>query len=169
MIRLWHVAMVLAVALMGCQQAQEARADDVEFHLNEAFALAGGQDAVIAGEKLRMRFEQVLEDSRCPAQVECFWTGQARIAIVVQPAESTPTMVAFNTNPAPGQNVQTARVGEYAIELVSLEPYPQTPDDALAVEQYRATLVVRKSSPSATAAVPRQRGRGNGAPGTVGS
>jgi hypothetical protein len=30
MIRLWQVALVLAVALMGCQQAQEARADDVD-------------------------------------------------------------------------------------------------------------------------------------------
>jgi hypothetical protein len=153
MIRLWQVAMVLTVALMGCQQAQEARADDVEFHLNEAFALAGGQDAVIAGEKMRLRFDEVLEDSRCPAQVECFWTGQARIAIVVQPAASTPTTAAFNTNPAPGQNVQMAQVGEYAIELVSLDPYPQSPDDALALEQYRATLVVRNSAPSATAAV----------------
>jgi hypothetical protein len=50
-----------------------------------------------------------------------------------------------------------AQVGEYAIELVSLDPYPQTPDDALALEQYRATLVMRKSAPSATAAVPSTR------------
>jgi hypothetical protein len=77
-------------------------------------------------------------------QVECFWTGQARIVVDVQPAVGTPTTVAFNTNPAPGQNLQMAQVGEYAIELVSLDPYPQTPDDALALEQYRATLEVRK-------------------------
>jgi hypothetical protein len=147
MIRLWQVAMVLAVALMGCQQAQEAGADDVEFHLNEEFALAGGQDAVIAGEELRLRFEEVLEDSRCPTQVDCVWTGQARIAIVVQPAGSTPTTVAFSTNPAPDQNVQTAQVGEYVIELISLDPYPQTPDYTFDLEQYRATLEVRKSSP----------------------
>ena len=147
MIRLWQVAMVLAVVLMGCQQAQEARADDVEFHFNEAFALAGGQDAVIAGEKLRLRFEDVLEDSRCPTQVECVWTGQARIAVIVQPADSTPTTVTFSTNPAPDQNVQTAQVGAYVIELISLDPYPQTPDNGFDLEQYRATLEVRKSAP----------------------
>jgi len=147
MIRLWQVAMVLAVVLTGCQQAQEARADDVEFHLNEVFVLAGGQDAVIADEKLRMRFDEVLEDSRCPAQVECFWTGQARIAVDVQPASSTPTRATFNTNPAPDQNVQTAQVGAYVIELISLDPYPQTPDDTFDLEQYRATLEVHKSAP----------------------
>jgi hypothetical protein len=147
MIRAWLVATVLVVVLMGCQHAKEARADDVEFHLNEAFALAGGQDAVITGENLRLHFDEVLEDSRCPAQVECVWTGQARIAVVVQAAGSTPITVAFNTNPAPAQNAQTAQVGGYEVTLLSLEPYPQTPEDAIALEQYRATLEVSKSAP----------------------
>jgi hypothetical protein len=147
MIRIWLVATVVALALMGCQHAKEARADDVELHLNEAFALAGGQDAVIAGEGLRIHFDEVLEDSRCPARVECVWTGQARIAVIVQPLEGPPKTLAFNTNPAPGQNVQTAQVGEYVIKLASLEPYPQTPDDAIPLEQYKATLEVVKSTP----------------------
>jgi hypothetical protein len=147
MIRVWLVAMVLVVVLMGCQHAKEARADDVEFHLNEGFALGGGQDAVITGENLRLHFDEVLEDSRCPAQVECVWTGQARIAVVVHAAASTPITVAFNTNPAPGQNAQTAQVGEYEIRLLSLEPYPQTPEDPIDLEQYRATLEVSKSAP----------------------
>ena len=147
MIRVWLVATVVALALMGCQHAKEARADDVEFHLNEAFALAGGQDAVISGEKLRLHFDEVLEDSRCPAQVDCVWTGQARIAIAAQDAGSAPITLAFNTNSAPGQNVKTAQVGDYVITLVSLEPYPQTPDDDIPLEQYRATLEVSKSAP----------------------
>jgi hypothetical protein len=147
MIRVWLVATVVALALMGCQHAKEARADDVEFHLNEAFSLAGGQDAVITGENLRIRFDEVTEDSRCPARVECVWSGQARIAVVVQAAEDAPKTVAFNTNPAPDQNVQTARVGEYLIKLLSLEPYPQTPEDAIPLERYRATLEVAKGAP----------------------
>jgi hypothetical protein len=76
--------------------------------------------------------------------VECFWTGQARIAIAVQPEGSGPTTIEFNTNPAPGQTVKVADVGQYAIELQSLDPYPQTPDDPIALEDYRVTLVVRK-------------------------
>jgi hypothetical protein len=74
------------------------------------------------------------------------WSGQARIAVVVQAAEGTPKTVAFNTNPASDQNVQTARVGEYVITLLSLEPYPQTPD-AIPLEQYRATLEVANGAP----------------------
>jgi len=53
------------------------------------------------------------------------------------------TIVEFNTNPAPGQTVTVAEVGEYSIELQFLDPYPQTPEDLIAFEDYRATLVAQ--------------------------
>jgi hypothetical protein len=139
----WSFAVLLGLALMSCHIDEPARADVREFNLNEPFTLAGGQEGLIASEKLRLGFADVLEDSRCPTQVECFWTGQARIAISVDPEASSSTKVEFNTNPAPGQTVKVAQVGPYSIELQSLEPYPQTPD-AIAFEDYRATLVVRR-------------------------
>jgi hypothetical protein len=129
---------------MSCRSNEPARADVPEFNPNEAFTLAGGQEGLIPSEKLRLRFTEVLEDSRCPTQVECFWTGQARIAITVHPEGSGSTTVEFNTNPAPGQTVKLADVGQYSIELQSLDPYPQTPDDPIAFDDYRATLMVHK-------------------------
>ena len=98
---------------------------------------------MISGESLGLRFTDVLEDSRCPTQVECFWTGQARIAVLVQPTGNPSTTVNFNTNPASGQNVQTARVDDYTIDLKSLDPYPQTPE-SISFEDYRAKLLVRQ-------------------------
>lgn len=139
----WPFAVLVGLTLMSCRIDETARADVPEFNVNEAFTLAGGQEALIPSEKLRLRFAEVLEDSRCPTQVECFWTGQARIAISVHPEGSTDTKVEFNTNPAPGQTVKVADVGPYSIELQSLDPYPQTPD-TIAFDDYRATLLVRK-------------------------
>ena len=52
----------------------------------------------------------------------------------------------FNTNPSPGQNVQTAEVDDYTILLKSLDPYPQTPDASTPLGEYRATLSVRKGA-----------------------
>jgi hypothetical protein len=136
------------LALVSCHVGGPARADTPEFALNKPFVLAGGQEALIPSEKLRLRFVDVLEDSRCPTRVQCVWTGQARIAIAVQPDSTAPTTVEFNTNPAPGQTVNMATVGAYRIELRSLDPYPQTPEDPIAFEDYRATLVlVPKSTP----------------------
>ncbi|MCW2514665.1 MAG: hypothetical protein JWR11_3707 [Mycobacterium sp.] len=143
MIRSWLPVLALGLALAGCRM-DHAAAGPVTFDLDQPFALGGGQEASINGADLRVRFTDVLEDSRCPKQVECFWTGQARMAIVVQPAGDSPTTLEFNTNPAPGQAVSTVQVGGYTITLRSLDPYPQTPDDATSLEDYRATLSVTK-------------------------
>jgi hypothetical protein len=134
---------LFTLALVSCHVGGPARADVPEFNLNQPFALSGGQEALIPSENLRLRFTDVLEDSRCPTQVDCFWTGQARIAVAVQPEEGNPTKVEFNTNPAPGQTVKVVTVGQYSVELQSLDPYPQTPDP-IPFEDYRATLLVRK-------------------------
>jgi len=135
----------ITITLVGCGSGRKAEADPIEFTLGKEFALGGGQDAVISGQNLRLRFTDVLEDSRCPTEVECFWTGQARIAVVAEPVGSPSTTVNFNTNPAPGQNMQTSRVADYTITLKSLDPYPRTPDDPISLEDYRATLLVVKA------------------------
>ena len=124
--------------MAGCQ-TRAAHADPVE--PDREFTLQGGQEATVAGEDLRIRFAEVLEDSRCPALVQCFWTGQARISMVVSD-ESGQTTIEFNTNPAPGQNRQTVDVDDHRIELRALDPYPQTPDEPIPFEDYRATLLV---------------------------
>ncbi len=140
----WFVLAVIALSLSGCQISREANADPLEFTLGEQFTLGGGQEAVSGADDLRVRFTEVLEDSRCPTEVECFWTGQARIALAVDVAGKPSATVDFNTNPAPTENAQSTRVGDYAISLTSLEPYPRTPDDRTAFEDYRATLLVRR-------------------------
>ena len=141
--RTWPFAALLGWALISCHVDQPARADVPGFGLNEAFSLGGGQEGLNPGEKLRVRFTDVLEDSRCPAQVACFWTGQARIAVSVQSDGADPTNVEFNTNPALGQTVKTATVGPYIVEMQSVDPYPRTPDPIVFAD-YRAALLVRK-------------------------
>jgi hypothetical protein len=139
----WVAALVLGLALVACH-TEQAAAKPLEINLNQVFALKGGQEATINGEDLRLRFDEVLEDSRCPKSVECFWTGQARIALLVEPTGRGETTLELNTNPAPGLNDQTARLDEFTITMKSLEPYPQTPDGPIALEDYRATLTVGK-------------------------
>ncbi len=135
-------AAVLALTLMliGCRPAS---AEPAQVRLDQPFVLSGGQQAALPAGGLRLRFAEVLEDSRCPAQVSCFWTGQARIAIVTDTADQATTTVEFNTNPAPDMTVSTVRVpGGYTVTLRSLEPYPQSPDHPIGLPDYRATLLV---------------------------
>lgn len=93
-----------------------------------------------------MKFVNVLEDSRCPTEVECFWTGQARIVVEIAATGGDPVSVEFNTNPAPGQTIATATVSDYTIELLSLEPYPETIEQSIPLGDYRALLYVRTAA-----------------------
>jgi hypothetical protein len=142
----WLRIATVALMLAGCQLNHEAEADPtdpVEYPADQPFTLHGGQEATISGQSMTMRFDDVLEDSRCPTEVECFWTGQARIIASVRQHDADATTVEFNTNPAPSQTRTSVPVGAYTIELQSLEPYPFTPDESIAFEDYAATLVVR--------------------------
>ncbi|MFZ0834764.1 MAG: hypothetical protein WAM92_17170 [Mycobacterium sp.] len=65
------------LAAAGCQAAPAAPPAPAQVELGEAFTLAAGRSANIVGEPLTPEFDQVLEDSRCPRQVNCSWTGQA--------------------------------------------------------------------------------------------
>jgi hypothetical protein len=138
------VVAVLTVALMACQAVRKADADPMEFTLGKEFILGAGQEAVSGGDDLRVRFSDMLEDSRCPTEVECFWTGQARIAVLIEPAGRLAATADFNTNPAPGQNAHTVRVDDYTVELKALDPYPRAPDEPITFEDYRATLLVQR-------------------------
>ena len=86
----------------------------------DEFVLAGGQDAVVDGAGLRLKFDRVLDDSRCPKRVSCVWTGAARIAVTVTPDGRQPATLEFNTNPAPGQTHLTETVGGFTVELRSV-------------------------------------------------
>ncbi|MFV9632487.1 hypothetical protein [Mycobacterium neumannii] len=61
--------LVLVALAAGCHGGQHARADTVDAGLDRPFVLAGGQQAEIAGEPLRLRFTEVPEDPRCPTRI----------------------------------------------------------------------------------------------------
>lgn len=138
------LAVVLAVA---CSPGQ-ARPDTAAVQLGHEFVLAGGQSAVIDGSAvdtapLRLKFDRVLDDSRCPKRVSCVWTGAARIAVIATPDGQQSTTLEFNTNPAPGQTHLIETVGGYTVELRSLDPYPETPG-TIPLPDYRATMLVAR-------------------------
>lgn len=140
--RFWGAVLGALLALTGCAVSGTAVADTSEFTLGEPFSIRGGDESTNPESGLVLRFADVLEDSRCPTEVECFWTGQARILVEAQPAGGDATSIEFNTNPAPGENAQSARVGDYTVTLETLDPYPETPEDDPVLDEYEATLLV---------------------------
>jgi hypothetical protein len=144
---MWKVLLtVLCLAYIlppvsGCAGPAEV----IEAGLGEEFTLPIGEEAVITGEDLRISFEEVTEDSRCPKNVECVWEGQARYALLFTLGEASERAVL--TEPGAGGQAKI-NVFDYEVKA-ALEPYPQDPGD-IEVGDYmlRMSVMARVSTSS---------------------
>jgi hypothetical protein len=142
------LTVALMLALAGCGLGRVTDAGSLEFALNEAFSIGGGQEATIIGENLSVSFTDVLEDSRTycgpRGSLGCDERGEARIVIRVRRNGQEPTPVEFTLNPDRAKNVNVVTVYEHTVALWSLEPHQTHVDKVLKLEDYRVSLVVQK-------------------------
>ncbi|CAF1497108.1 unnamed protein product [Adineta ricciae] len=63
-------------------------------------------------------------DSRCPLNVQCIWTGQAKVQIAVSKAEMSSTAeLVIGANPQ-NNAIVTVGTNKYSITLEKVIPYP---------------------------------------------
>ena len=105
--------------------------------LNEEFTLAPGEITTIADAGVRIRFDQVEGDSRCPADAVCVQGGDAlvRIAVVERSTERPYELHTGNMEPVTHDGL--------TIALVQLQPYPFS-SRTIEPGDYRATLRVTR-------------------------
>jgi len=74
---------------------------------------------------IEVTFLEVIEDSRCPKDVECVWAGQAKIKIRVKEKgkESIEKEIVFN---ASGKSLYVHKTETVVIKAMRLSPYPET-------------------------------------------
>ncbi|MEO8064858.1 MAG: hypothetical protein ABI821_19170 [Pseudomonadota bacterium] len=117
--------------LGACAAAPPARAP---VKTGEEFTLALGESIGIESKGVILKFERVIEDSRCPMNARCIWEGNARIAI--KASDSAVERHELNTST---RFSTSAKITNFVLELRRLEP------DRLAgapTKGYAATLFV---------------------------
>lgn len=102
------------------------------------FPVQIGHTVEIASEKLAITFRQVMEDSRCPVDVQCFWAGQAVIEVEV--AEHGKSLGSFRLTLGQDASAAQVSVSGYRITFVGLDPIPDTRNPS--PPDYVATLMV---------------------------
>jgi hypothetical protein len=91
---------------------------DVRAH---QIVLKVGEDAELDDGRLRLRFERVLADSRCPRGARCIRAGEAKVEVWVQEG-SEPGRSLIVAGPAP---VFFPVSRSYSAQMKSLNPYPE--------------------------------------------
>ncbi|MEZ4767080.1 MAG: hypothetical protein R2844_01475 [Caldilineales bacterium] len=135
--RLLVAAVVVWLALAGCvtpppQVPPVSPADS-------PIVLAVGESVDLDGDILT--FSAVLEDSRCPSQVECAWIGRAVLQFHLDTADGQRHDFQLSTIHSPAKTTQAVQAG-HILSLDMLEPYPETPDRKIPQRSYRATVSI---------------------------
>jgi hypothetical protein len=105
------------------------------------FKVRGGRTVTLEGGRLRVRFASVASDSRCPADVDCVWAGNAELLIEVGARSgSGKKTLRLNTNASP-ERPGEGKYGRYTVKLLGLTPQPRAGRKIKAGE-YTAALLV---------------------------
>jgi hypothetical protein len=130
---LWLV-LCAGASPVGCASSAAAPGDVL---YDSPFELKVGESITVGDDGVRLTFEQVVSDSRCPSDVNCIQAGEAIVALRLERADVSVEQ-RVSTNPARA----TARLDGFEVTLLSLAPYPRTDLD-IAPDDYVATLRVR--------------------------
>ena len=88
--------------------------------LDQDVVLTPGNVVAIANSDVRLSFDRVSADSRCPTDVVCVWAGNATAHIRVTNNGEVPREFAINSTTAP----RDAAFDGFQLKFVSLSPVP---------------------------------------------
>ena len=140
------VTLLLAVAVAGCPRnapdsASAVGKADVTATVGQAFRLPYGKTAALPDAGLRVCFDGVAEDSRCPTSVQCVWAGNARVALRLERAGANAVVDTTSLSVEP----RAVTYAGYRISLDALEPAPHASGE-VRPDLYIATLTVVRES-----------------------
>ena len=130
---------VAAIALVSCTSVASgcaAQPSQPSRPLGQPFDLKAGTSAVLA-DGLRLTFERVRADSRCPLDALCIQAGEAIVVLTLAQAAAAQVEQELRTTPGSSE----ASYLSYVIKLVALAPYPRSTQQ-IRPEDYVATLTV---------------------------
>ncbi len=88
------------------------------------FSLHPG-DEVALSDTDWLRLAQVLEDSRCPVNAQCLWAGRVVLEGSVEEGGKVQNFI-LGTLAGMQDAPDEVQVGVYRIQIVEVEPYPET-------------------------------------------
>ncbi len=109
-----------------------------------------GEQVVLVDGSLSLTFERVVDDSRCPTEVNCFWSGMVVVAVEAEanghPAQTL--LLGGSTDSSggamravPAQQAQpTASIAGYEVQLLAVTPYPAQVSSQSSAADYRIIL-----------------------------
>ena len=135
---LYIVPAILILMANSCSKKDvELREGTVEIALKRC---GSGE---IGGNNLRLCFDSLLSDSRCPANAMCIWQGTATAKFSFTKDNETASFVLSTLDMPPTYTKDTILMG-YKIEFINLSPYPGTVPQPVPADKIKAEIKITK-------------------------
>src|SRR2546423_470463 len=90
--------------------------------------------------KISIKLDSVLNDSRCPAEAECVWAGMATVRFVFT-TENQQNIFSLSIGSGPIKS--DTIINGYKIKLIALNPYPEI-NKVIKESDYTAEIIIQK-------------------------
>ena len=131
------ILLILVLFVAGCTSERPGAPTGP---LDVQLVVGAGETADVQGASIRIRFQGVMGDSRCPADAVCIQGGDALVRIDVLPTGSAGPSVTYDLHTGSERPVKH---GDLTIALVQLIPYPFS-SRPISPAEYRATLRITR-------------------------
>ncbi|WP_276482989.1 hypothetical protein [Paraflavitalea pollutisoli] len=115
---------VICIAFTACDK------DQAEGTQEESLSLGQCKSQQVSGDRISLCYETLIEDSRCPKEVNCVWEGIAIGQFTFTVNNNRHTLTLSTTSA--GRFINDTTIGRYKIHLQELLPYPsRSPREAV--------------------------------------
>lgn len=127
----------LLALFSGCPTATGPSGGTQEAALFSNLTLKVGEEKYVSEGNFYVRFDGVLEDSRCPVGYECLWAGNGEVALSFRIKNDWEAFT-LNTLSEPNQ----ISYGGFVVVIKALDPYPVA-DQEIDPASYVVTLELK--------------------------
>ena len=131
------ISIISLIFITGCIQPDSI----VNVKLDVPFQLKIGQVGFLKSEQIKIFFLNVTEDSRCPSDVDCIWSGQ--VTVVVNIFKNFQSLGMLNLTILGSDGLAIKEFDIYSIKLIKVEPYPIS-NQTIELSDYIASFIVSK-------------------------
>ena len=128
------VAVMVLVFSIGCND----QTDEISAELGQEVDLQPGQSLVIEDEPIKVKFVEVVGDSRCPTGATCVWEGEVSCTLEITYLDESYTKTI--TQPGLTEQFSADTFQEYEINF-NVEPYPEL-DKEIKADEYRLLITI---------------------------
>ena len=134
------VSLIFVLLACATKKAQDGSSQNtVDF--DAPFKITQKKGVQFENDDLKLSFDAITEDSRCPEGATCVWEGQAKAALTVTTKSGSEKIVMVRKGGQKENSV--AEVGHYRIYLAAVNPYPK---EGATIEpaDYKLSLIVKQ-------------------------